>query len=186
MKHFKIILVLITVFAITLFTYSCTRKNDFEEKVEIPIPSTTDIQDPPDLPDEPELIDVDYTLVYYDILTDSMVDFNSTETFVGGVEPMFFINKLSELMQIRINVNSIETSGEKMLIDFSSESAPLNGTGAYEESCILDSISDVMLDVFAGINKIHFTCDGKDYESGHLSLSADTPYEERRSKNNGR
>ena len=88
-------------------------------------------------------------------------------------------------MQTRIIANSVIIKEDKMLIDLSPDSAPLNGTGAYEESCILDSISKIMLDVFTDVNKIYFISNGKDYESGHLTLSTDIPYEERRAESLG-
>ncbi len=148
-------------------------------------PITQEDETTPPKSDESKEIAVDYKITYYDVINDCMVDFEGTEIFVGEPSPVFFINKLSELMQTRIITNSVVIKGDKMLIDLSPDSAPLNGTGAYEESCILDSISDIMFDVFTDVNKIYFISNGKEYESGHLTLSADIPYEERRAENLG-
>lgn len=126
-----------------------------------------------------ETISVDYSIWYYDIIDDKIYEYADTQDFEGKVTPEFFIEKLSSLMQMRIDVNSINIENEKMIIDFSSNSAPLNGTGSYEENCILESISDIMFSVFSDVNSIYFTADGKDYESGHVSLSKDTPYAQR-------
>ena len=126
-----------------------------------------------------EKISVDYTIKYYDVVDDLILYFSSTEEFKGQIDPIFFIEELSALMQISIEVNSIVIDNASMIIDFSSRSAPLNGTGSYEESFILESICETMFDVFKDIDKIYFTADGKDYESGHISLSIDTPYEQR-------
>ncbi len=132
----------------------------------------------------PGPVTVDYTIKYYDVIHDSVVEFSDSEFFEKSAEPQFFIDKLSELMEMKIEVNSVSINQNTMTVDFSSASAPLNGTGAYEESCILESISELMFSVYDSIDYIYYTEDGKDYESGHLSLSKDTPYAQRRSENN--
>ncbi len=132
----------------------------------------------------PGPVTVDYTIKYYDVIDDRIIEFSDSAYFEKSVEPGFFINKLSELMQMRIDINSVSVNEDTMTIDFSSSSAPLNGTGAYEESCILESISELMFSVYDSIDYIYYTEDGKEYESGHISLSKDTPYAQRRSENN--
>lgn len=127
----------------------------------------------------PGPITVDYKIRYYDVIDDKIIEYTDSTYFEESAEPEFFINKLASLMQMKIDVNSIVVSNDKMIIDFSSASAPLNGTGSYEESCILESIAEVMLSVYDNINYIYYTADGKDYESGHISLSIESPYAQR-------
>ena len=141
--------------------------------------NTADVADT-QLSDKNEAVKINYTIRYYDVIEDRMIEYCDVASFESQAEPIFFIYILSELMQTRIGVNSINITGNDMIVDFSGDSAPLNGTGAYEESCILDSISDTMLSVFDNVERIYFTEDGKDYESGHISVSKDTPYAQRR------
>lgn len=129
----------------------------------------------------PGPINVNYTIKYYDIVNDKMKEYSDTAYFEECVPPQFFLDKLSELMQMRIGINSVCVRNDAMIIDFSSMSAPLNGTGSYEESCILESISEIMFSVYDSINYIYYTNDGKDYESGHVSLSKEVPYAQRQS-----
>ncbi len=133
----------------------------------------------------PTPVSVDYTVKYYDIIADEWKEFSSTASFDGQPEPVFFINEVSRLMGISITVNVITTENDKMTIDFSASSPPLNGTGSYEENCILESISSTLFGVFPEINNIHITQDGKEYDSGHLSLTPDTPYATRSSEKLG-
>ena len=44
---------------------------------------------------EPEIIEIDYTISYYDILADSILCHNDTAIFENAIDPEFFINKLS-------------------------------------------------------------------------------------------
>ena len=132
----------------------------------------------------PGPVTVDYNISYYDIIADKINEFSDSVYFEDYVDPKFFIDKLSDLMQIRINVISVTASNDSMTINFSSDSAPLNGTGAFEESFILESIAETMFEVYESIEYIYYTKDGKEYESGHISLSLNTPYAQRKNENN--
>ncbi|MBE6623242.1 MAG: hypothetical protein E7621_03545 [Ruminococcaceae bacterium] len=133
----------------------------------------------------PTPVSVDYTVKYYDIITDEWKEFSSTANFEEQPDPAFFISEVSRLMGISVSVNNITAENDKMTIDFSASSPPLNGTGSYEENCILESICSTLFGVFPEINNIHITQDGKEYDSGHLSLSPDTPYATRTSEKLG-
>jgi len=173
MKKFCTVIAFVMLLAVFLLT-SCekTTKSDI-------VSGDVDVLTDSQTTDRVMPVEVDYTIRYYDVIEDKIIEYSDIVSFDNAPDPIFFISKLSELMQIRIGVNSINVSGKDMIIDFSSVTAPLNGTGAYEESCILDSISDTMLSVFHDIDRVYFTQEGKDYESGHISISKDTPYAQR-------
>ena len=125
---------------------------------------------------EADTFEVTYTLRYYDVIEDVEKEFTETKSFEEKIVPEYFIRKLAELMNTSISVNGISFDEDKLFIDFSSDSSPLRETGAHEESCILDSITSVLFDVFPETKEIHITADGKDYDSGHTILPKGTPY----------
>ena len=132
--------------------------------------------------DESELkeIEVSYTIEYYDVIEDSINQFSETKVFKGEIEPKYFVEKLSELLETTIMPNEIIIKDDSMIIDFNSHHSPLSGTGSYEESKILDSITNCMFDVYKDIDKIYFTADGEEYKSGHIHLSKDIAYATRK------
>lgn len=170
---------------LTLSLVSC--KATVPDNSETVIPSTIpdDKENSNDSQENIKNIEITYTLKYYDIIEDTTKEFTETKNFENEIEPEYFIQKLSELMNTTISVNSINFDGDKILIDFSSNSSPLGGTGSYEESCILESISAVFFDIYPEINEIHITADGKDYDSGHTMLPKDTPYATRQKQKVG-
>lgn len=181
----KIIVMLMMILAVTVVSAASCSKTHNTEKYKESSQASSGTDKQADINDYQKSEEITYTIKYYDVIEDSIKEFTETKTFENSVEPEFFIEKLSELINTKIIVNSIKIDGNKMIIDFSSESAPLNGTGSYEETSILDSISDVLLNVFKDIDEIYITADGKDYDSGHTSLTADTPYATRKNENKG-
>ena len=182
----KIIVMLMMILAVTVVSAaSCSKTHNTGKYKESSQASSGTDKREEDINDYQKSEEITYTIKYYDVIEDSIKEFTETKTFENSVEPEFFIEKLSELINTKIIVNSIKIDGNKIIIDFSSESAPLNGTGSYEETSILDSISDVLLNVFKDIDEIYITADGKDYDSGHTSLTADTPYATRKNENKG-
>lgn len=178
----KIIIALI-LFSLTLSFTSCVKQPQTEiNNNEYNLSENNETNE---ISETPTPISVDYTVKYYNILADEWKEFSSTANFNVEPEPVFFINEVSRLMGISIAVNDITIKNDKMTIDFSSYSPPLNGTGSYEENCILESISSTLFGVFPEINNIHITQDGKEYDSGHLSLAPDTPYATRSSEKLG-
>ncbi|MBR5527975.1 MAG: GerMN domain-containing protein [Clostridia bacterium] len=166
---------LLTVAICTIFCLSlcaCTDKELTETPVDIQ--QNTESEDITE--NNNKQISVNYTLHYYDIVEDKMLDYSGTELFYGSIRPEFFAEKLSELMGMEIAVNSITADGVKMTLDFSSEGVPVCGIGSYGESAVLDSLTQVLLDTFPDISEIYITADGKNYESGHISQPKDTPY----------
>lgn len=175
----RIILLALAFSFISLYVCSCNRYE--------PIGQPDDAHEDTSVPYQEQIhpITVDYTIKYYDMMNDVWNEYASENTFYGEIDPNFFINKLSELMGISINVNSINIDNDKLTVDFSEASPPLNGVGSYEEICILDSISDTLFEVFSQVNEIYITQDGKEYGSGHLTLAPDTPYATRKSEKLG-
>ena len=158
---------------------SCNNLEKTNENNEDSLTNKDDEKIPSEEIPEVEILTVDYSIKYYDVVEDKTFIFSSTAEFENEIDPEFFIEQLSDLMQMKIDINSVKIDEKAMTVDFSSLSAPLNGTGSYEESFILESICETMFDVFPDIDEIYFTADGKDYESGHISLSKETPYEQR-------
>ncbi len=177
----RITLLVLALAFISLYFCSCTKDEPIDQTgntyENASVPSHDETQKEP--------ITVDYTINYYDMMNDVWNKYTSENTFYGEIDPIFFINKLSELMGISISINGIDMEEDKLTIDFSESSPPLSGIGSYEEICILDSISDTLFEVFSGVNEIYITKDGKEYGSGHLTLAPDTPYATRQSEKLG-
>ncbi len=121
----------------------------------------------------------EYIINYYDIITDSNLEYKGAQTFYGSVDPNFFVNKIAELYGMNIVCNGVTEKDSVMSVDLSSEFAPLNGTGSYEEARILDSIADCLLMQFPEVDAISFTADGGEYESGHLYFAVGDIYKMR-------
>jgi hypothetical protein len=130
-------------------------------------------------------VEVTYTMNYYDIVEDAVKQFCETKIFYGKVDPIYFVEKLSDLTETDIGVNQIEVSDNGILVDFSSGACPVSETGSYEESHILNSISEVLLQVYPDVNGIYISADGKDYESGHIYILKETPYATRQNEKLG-
>lgn len=132
-----------------------------------------------------EPVEIAYTIDYYDVVEDTVKQFSETKVFNGQIEPVYFVKKLSELMETNISVNKIEVSVDRITVDFTSSGCPHSGTGSYEESHILNSISQVLLQVYPEVNNIYIAADGKDYESGHIYMPKETPYATRQNSKLG-
>lgn len=124
----------------------------------------------------PDIHLVDYTISYYDVYTDSQCEYSGTRRYVKQMPLMFFAEELSRLMDMPLGVNSITQKEDRVIVDFASDKAPVSGAGSYEESCILDSLSAVLLQVLPSVNAVYITADGETYSSGHFVVEKDTPY----------
>jgi len=135
--------------------------------------------------EQKEPVSVNYTIEYYDVVEDKMLEYSGTQEFEGEIRPMFFIEKISELTGTSIAVNSVKINGSAITVDYSTQGAPFHGTGSFEESAILNSVSAVLMNVFEQAESIYITADGKDYESGHIYHPKDTPYATRKTQQLG-
>ncbi len=145
----------------------------------------TDTEKTEEPEEQKEPVYVDYTIEYYDVVEDKMLEYSGTQEFEGEIRPMFFIEKLSELTGTSIAVNSVKINGSAITVDYSTQGAPFHGTGSFEESAILNSVSAVLMNVFDQAESIYITADGKDYESGHIYHPKDTPYATRKTQQLG-
>lgn len=130
---------------------------------------------PKDTPFSPEMLETlkekivcDYTVSYYDIVQDAALEYSDTEVFYGEIDPVFFVNKVCELYGVYTECNGVTVADSVMTVDFSSEHAPLTGTGSYVEAKILESVADILLSQFPDVSGIAYTADGGEYESGHI------------------
>lgn len=147
-----------------------------------PETDTEKIEEPEE---QKEPVSVDYTIEYYDVVEDKMLEYSGTQEFEGEIRPMFFIEKISELTGTSIAVNSVKINGSAITVDYSTQGAPFHGTGSFEESAILNSVSQVLMNVFDQAESVYITADGKDYESGHIYHPKDTPYATRKTQQLG-
>ncbi len=141
------------------------------------------IIDTESIPSEP--ITLSYDIKYYDIVQDLEITVTETKTFDEAPTCEYFIDRLSELSGIHIGYNYAKLNEDTATVDFKSGSCPVSGTGAYEESILLDNIAQLIFEVFPNIEQIYYTADDKDYNSGHVSLEKGIPYAERTEKEEG-
>lgn len=77
---------------------------------------------------------------------------------------------------LEIGIESVVTEGDTVIVDFSSDKAPLVNVGSGVEATILDCIAQSLVDNLEGHNKVIYRVEGKAYESGHIMLDYDEVY----------
>ena len=71
-----------------------------------------------------------------------------------------------------INTMTLDTTG-KLTIDFKEDKVLSLGLGAAAESAVFENLIETIVLNCPEINKIYFTMDGGNFETGHLSFAAD-------------
>jgi cytoskeletal protein RodZ len=118
---------------------------------------------------------------YYDISSDSTKteketvdeDSGTLETALDIVAQQFFSESLEDSP---IAPNSITLQGGNLYIDFTEDIYNTN-FGSTAENSLLDSIAAAYLDNTEDITAVYYSVDGKDYESGHIGVPKDIPYQ---------
>lgn len=77
---------------------------------------------------------------------------------------------------IEVGIDSIQEDGDKVIVSFTKNKAPLENVGSTVESAILDCISQSLLDNLEKCKKVIFRVEGKAYESGHYAFDLDYVY----------
>ena len=75
-----------------------------------------------------------------------------------------------------VGIEGITEDGDKVIVSFYSDKAPLFNVGSGVEAAILDSISQSLLDNLDSCKSVIFRVEGKAYESGHFAYDIDEPY----------
>lgn len=94
----------------------------------------------------------------------------TAEFIVGQVIEVFADNSLE------IGIDSVTQDGDKVIISFLKDKAPLLNVGSGVEITILDSISMSLLDNLDSCKNVIFRVEGKAYASGHVELGIDEVY----------
>jgi len=94
----------------------------------------------------------------------------TAEFIVDQVVDVFAENSLD------IGIDSVTQEGDKVIVSFKADKAPLTNVGAGVETTILDSISMSLLDNLDTCKNVIFRVEGKAYTSGHIELGIDEVY----------
>lgn len=130
----------------------------------------------------PDVQTVDYQIVCYDVVEDREFTYSGNYRYIETLDPFYFIEKLSVLSDITIAVNSVTVNDGIITVDCSSNGAPCNGLGSYEESRLLESLCSLLLQVYPEADAVCLSQDGSDYNSGHILSERTTPYATRTPK----
>lgn len=124
---------------------------------------------------------IDYTVVYYSVNDNKQITVE--EKYNGSPEFMmsYLISRISDLCGVNIDYNNIsdDGDGQTVTVDFSANGYPASGLSSSSESAVLDSITETIFANYPSVNNICFTCDGKEYNSGHVSLEKGEAYRTR-------
>lgn len=142
----------------------------------------SDIPFLPEMLDEPlpEVSEISFTVSYYDVYTDQTEESEQLYRYIGEPNYLCCLKRISRLFEIQLGINSVTVKNNAVTVDFADGKAPVYGTGSYEESRILDCISDVLLQILPEVNEVYITKDGGDYDSGHIKTEKNTPYATRK------
>lgn len=77
---------------------------------------------------------------------------------------------------IEIGIDSVTEEGDKVIVSFLKDKAPLAKVGSGVELTILDSISMSLLDNLDTCKNVIFRVEGNAYASGHIELDKDEVY----------
>jgi hypothetical protein len=94
----------------------------------------------------------------------------TAEFIVGLVVDVFADNSLE------IGIDSVTEDGDKVIVSFQKDKAPLINVGSGVEITILDSISMSLLDNLDTCKNVIFRVEGEAYASGHVELGIDEVY----------
>lgn len=94
----------------------------------------------------------------------------TSELIVSQVVDLFADNS------IEIGIDNVLEEGDKVIVSFQKDKAPLSNVGSGVELTILDSISKSLLDNLDTCNNVIFRVEGQAYESGHIELEKDEVY----------
>lgn len=75
-----------------------------------------------------------------------------------------------------IGIREIIMDGDSVIVDFSSDAAPVCDVGASVEGAILDIIGQSILDNLTQCKKIIYRIEGGAYQTGHLEFEYDEVY----------
>lgn len=124
---------------------------------------------------------IDYSVVYYSVDDNKRVIVE--EKFTGSPEFMIshLLSRISDLCGIAIDFNSITDNGDgkTITIDFSQGGSPVSGLSSSSESAVLDSITETIFANYPHIDNVCFTCNEKEYNSGHVFLEKGEAYRTR-------
>lgn len=119
-------------------------------------------------------------IIYY-TLSDSMEKEEMTAVLPEDTEltPEYLVNYVTETMDavsVAVEVDSVTTSGQSVIVSFSEDTAPVCGTDAELEGEILDAIAQSILENFTEYTSVIYRVMGQAYVSENRSFSLNHVY----------
>lgn len=192
----KQILIISLILTIPFYLIGCNSKNDTTNNVPPSIESpdkpsedsssSESSNDKPNLeepnkdvetPKEPEVVQRDVRLYYYDAVNDKIQYTNQTIEVKDKAVATAIVNALKHpsiqgvtpalAEGIKLKSAKVDSSDDSITIDFSDDFVSLQNLGSGPESSTLKAIANTFGYNF-NVNKVIITLNGKPYESGHI------------------
>lgn len=124
---------------------------------------------------------IDYTIIYYSVNDNKQIEVK--EQYSGSSEFMMshLLSRISELCGVSIDYNSVSDDAQTntVTVDFASKGSPVSGLSSSSESAVLDSITETIFANYPDVDNVCFTCEQKEYNSGHVFLEKGEAYRTR-------
>ncbi|ROR22375.1 hypothetical protein EDD66_11560 [Mobilisporobacter senegalensis] len=143
-----------------------------EEKEDTESNSTTE-----ETPSVPETKD----LLIYGIQNETLQSEQVTVTVpkASEITAEFIVSQVVDVFadnSLEIGIDSVTEEGDKVIVSFMKDKAPLVNVGSGVEITVLDSISMSLLDNLDTCKNVIFRVEGEAYASGHVELDKDEVY----------